>query len=316
MVLSVLLPRWIISRWFNYLPLPILIYGCSPDSAFQLGNAQHSDERDSNRSKDTWDHATDSSGGIPAGWQPDGTNIPSDKPVDVFMCTRAEQILSRSEGNDFSYLLAKICEPEAGGFSASMRRFLANAYDGRNQPKVTVIEQESNAMYVTRVMIGYAFTAPLDSPSKFYALKTHDLLAAGIENNNNRVLGRVEAREQFPGKGSVERVTINYQLELSEGGALFDQRKTVFNTFLLTEASNDITFSTEELLDPEQNEYYHSYTGISFAYKTIDGQTMLMFLTELIIKNRIDPGRLVRTLVSLNDGMQVKFRDFFVQSVK
>jgi len=87
------------------------------------------------------------------------------------------------------------------------------------------------------------------------------------------------------------------------GASIHDIRRTEFNTYLLVEGSRDIAVSSEHLLDVEANEYYHKAQGLTIGIKAEGGQSYMVFVTNLVIKNRIEPERMKVTMTNLNTAV-------------
>ena len=70
--------------------------------------------------------------------------------------------------------------------------------------------------------------------------------------------------------------------------------------FLPSEVTRDITLSAEYLLDADTNPYYHAARQMILGIKSEGDSTTLIYLNEIVVKNRIDPARLQRTLLNLS----------------
>ncbi|HET9238156.1 MAG TPA: hypothetical protein VFO10_12930 [Oligoflexus sp.] len=233
-----------------------------------------------------------------------------DRPIEQVLCEDGFKLLkliekSSSLNEDFSLA----CTPDKT--TALFQELIGKAYAGTGDPNVKLVQFKVGDLFVTRMIVAYAMKVPLADPSMFYSLKVHDALASGIQEKNSEVVGLVESRKNFPGRRSVEEIILNYSLNKSEGGGLFDKRRTEFNTYLLNESSTDVVLATEELLGAETNKTYHDYKGLLLGLKAEPGYTYLVFINDFTIKNRIDPLRLQRTLIALSQGMQKKMYNFF-----
>lgn len=242
-----------------------------------------------------------------------GLNVGPEK--EAYMCQDGRRVLQLIEKPQFVEQLSLICDENAP--NQRFKDLIANAYNGTNDPKVTLIGMSTDDMFNTRMTVAFAMKAPLADPAQFFALKAHDVLANGLRANRSELVATVESRRNFPGRRSIEEIILNYSLNKSEGGGLFDIRRTEFNTYLLDEARTDVTISTEELLDADKNKSYNGFRGMVIGVQAGNNQTYLVFLNDMYIKNRIDPLRLQRTLIALNGEMQrVMFPVFTKGSAK
>ena len=130
-------------------------------------------------------------------------------------------------------------------------------------------------------------------------LDGEDIMAPGSQLN----IG-VDERETFPGAGSVEMLRIENDLSFAKGAAVYNKRKSEINNYLLIENSRDLTLATEHLLD-KNNANYHVARGILAGMKSDKpGHIKMLFVNELVIKNRIDADRLTSTIMNLSREMQ------------
>jgi hypothetical protein len=252
-------------------------------------------------------------GSSPGGTAPAGKPIiPSQvgtRPIETVLCQDGYKLLNLIEKTSFHEDFALACAPDQS--TVLFQELISKAYAGSGDPHVKLVQFKVAELFVTRMIVAYAMKVPLNDPSLFYSLKAHDTLASGIKEKNSEVVGLVESRRNFPGRRSVEEIVLNYSLNKSEGGGLFDKRRTEFNTYLLSESSTDVVLATEELLDAASNKTYHDYKGLLLGLKAEPGYTYLVFINDFTIKNRIDPLRLQRTLIALSQGMQKKMYNFF-----
>ena len=124
----------------------------------------------------------------------------------------------------------------------------------------------------------------------------------------------VEKREEFPGRKSIEAISLKYDIKSAKGAGIYDIRTTEFNTYLLQENNREIVLSTEHLTDAESNSYYHLTDGLTIASKTEDGRSNVVFISNLIIKGRIDPSRIQEALTRLNEQVAVMTFDHVAAS--
>ncbi len=221
--------------------------------------------------------------------------------IEDVLCQEGPRVTAAAKKADFSAQFALICE--GGRTNALFKSSITGAYQGTGVPQVNVVKLTTDDNFVTNITLVYAIKAPLANPSLFADLKPHDIFAAGIRESNSELAITVESRASFPGKASVEQVVLNYDLKVANGASIFDRRRTEFNTYLLVESNRDIAVSTEHLLDADTNEYYHIANGLTIGLKAENNQSYLLFVTDLVIKNRIEPERMKVTLSNLNMGV-------------
>jgi hypothetical protein len=208
--------------------------------------------------------------------------------------------LAELNKNDFSAQWKLLCS--SGKPSALFDELIKSSYQGTGEPSVKVVQKTVGELYVTDITIAYAMKVPLENPTLFADLKPHDAFAAGIKEGNSSLALAVASRKPFPGKRSVEQVILDYNLTNADGAGIYDKRRTEFNTYPLIENNRDITVSAEALLDAETNDSYHLAQGLLIGLRAGDGNSYLIFMNQLVVKNRIDPDRMERTLLQLNKG--------------
>ncbi len=223
------------------------------------------------------------------------------RPIEAVLCQDGPKVVANAKKSDFTGLFALICNGD--NTSQLFKDAIVGAYQGQGEPQVKLIKSTSDDNYNTDIVFIQALKAPLANPSMFADLKPHDIFASGIHEINSDLVINVESRASFPGKRAVEQIGLKYSLTNANGAAIFDQRRTEFNTYLLVENNRDIVVSTEHLLDPETNINYHIANGLTIGLKAENGESYMVFLTELVIKNRIDPDRMKVTLLNLNAGV-------------
>jgi hypothetical protein len=226
-----------------------------------------------------------------------GTTI-DNRGAEQVLCEEGPRVIGNAKKADFSPEFKLICE--GNGTSQAFKRAVTNAYTGTGTPQVEVLKVETGENFVTELSLIFALKAPLENPSLFADLKPHDIFAAGIKEGNSELFIKVESRQSFPGRASVEQIVLNYDLKLASGASIHDIRRTEFNTYLLVEGNRDIAVSSEHLLDAETNEYYHKAQGLTIGIKGDAGQSYMVFVTNLVIKNRIEPERMKVTMTNLN----------------
>lgn len=226
------------------------------------------------------------------------------------LCEETPKVLGNAKKADFSSEIKLICE--GSETSQAFKRAITNAYTGTGTPQVEVLKLSSNENFVTEMSLIFAIKAPLENPSLFADLKPHDIFAAGIKEAGSELFIKVESRQSFPGKASVEQIVLNYDLKLAQGASIFDTRRTEFNTYLLVENNRDIAVSSEHLLDADTNEYYHKAQGLTIGIKADAGQSYMVFVSNLVIKNRIEPERMKVTLTNLNIGVAKMLEQYLI----
>jgi hypothetical protein len=226
------------------------------------------------------------------------------------LCEEGPKVLANAKKGDFSADFKLICE--GSETTQAFKRAITNAYTGTGTPQVEVLKLETNDQFVSEMSLIFAIKAPLLNPALFADLKPHDILASGIKETGSELFVKVESRKPFPGRGSVEQVVLNYDLTVANGASVYDTRRTEFNTYLLVENNRDIVVSSEYLLDAETNDYYHKAQGLTVGVKAEGGQSYLVFVNNLVIKNRIDPERLKTTLTNLNAGVGKMLQEYLV----
>lgn len=226
------------------------------------------------------------------------------------LCEEGPKVLGNAKKADFSAEFKLICE--GSDTSQAFKRAITNAYTGTGTPQVEVLKLETNDNFVSDLNLIFAIKAPLENPSLFADLKPHDIFAEGIKEAASELYIKVESRQSFPGRASVEQIVLNYDLKLANGASIYDTRRTEFNTYLLIENNRDIAVSSEHLLDAETNEYYHKAQGLTIGIKADAGQSYMVFVTSLVIKNRIDPERMKVTLTNLNIAVAKMLEQYLI----
>lgn len=218
--------------------------------------------------------------------------------IEQVLCEEGPKVIGAAKKADFSEQFKLVCD--GSNTTALFKESILQAYQGNGEPVLKLAKYTSDANFVTNISIIYALKAPLANPSMFADLKPHDIFAAGVKAPNSELHINVESRKTFPGKASVEQILLNYDMNLAAGASIYDKRHTEFNTYLLVENNRDIAVSTEHLLDADTNEYYHVAQGLTIGLKGENNQSYLVFVSTLIVKNRIQPERIRDTVLSLN----------------
>jgi hypothetical protein len=234
-----------------------------------------------------------------------------DRTIEEVLCQEGPKIIGAAKEVDFSQQFQLVCEQ--GTTNAFFKEVIQSAYQGEGEPKLFIPNLATNEQYVTNLTLAYALKVPLENPSMFADLRAHDIFAEGIDQDSSNLVINVESRKPFPGKRSIETVTLNYDLTSANGAGIYDKRTTEFDTYILIEDNQDITVSTEHLINAEQNEHYHLANGLTIGIKDGQGQSYLMFITDLVIKNRIDPMRMEVTMQALNLKVAKMLHEFITQ---
>lgn len=231
--------------------------------------------------------------------------------------------VTKATGDDFSRLFASVCE---GTKTNAMFDMIADtAYDGSGEPQIHVINSMTDELYVTNLAFIYAVKLPNIAPDRVTDLNLfglfsqqppddkadpclYNITVCDPERNimKSQMVMTVGERKKFPGAGSIEEINLEYRLRLADGAALYDVRKSRVQNYLPSEATRDITLSAEYLLDAENNPHYHAARQMVLGIKSENNSTTLIYLTEMITKNRIDPPRLERTLISFSKTLARK----------
>jgi hypothetical protein len=222
------------------------------------------------------------------------------RPIEEVLCSEAPKLLTSLQKDSFLEQLAFVCQGNktTQGFS----QLISKAFVGEGSPQIELWKKQVGELYVTDIVIAYALKVKLENPAMFADLKAHDAFASGIAEERSKLQLDVLSRTPFPGRKSIEKVVLQYNLTNADGAGIFDKRKTEFNTYTILENRRDIILGTEELLEVETNQSYHKAQGLLVGIKAENGQSYLVFINHMVIKNRIDPDRLQRTFFSLNKG--------------
>jgi len=231
----------------------------------------------------------------------------NDRSIEQVLCQEGPRVIGIFNPGDFAPQFSLICD--GNNTNNTFKDLIRNSYQGNGNPSVQIVKSSTNAMFITNLALAFAIKVPLADPSQFADLEAHNIFSSGITTKNSKLVINVANRQPFPGRRSVEKVVLDYNLTSALGAGIHDTRRTEFNTYLLIEDNRDITISTEHLLDKE-NEYYHLANGLTIGLRADDGYSYLVFVTELIIKNRIDPERITNTIVSLNEQVATMLHSY------
>lgn len=233
--------------------------------------------------------------------------LPDGRTGEEILCQEGPKVISLVSEEDFSSLFNLICD--SSSTNELFAELIQNAYQGDGDPELKIIEASTSEHYISRLSFAYAIKVALASPSLITDLEVHNGLTDGILTENSDLALKVAERVSFPGRRSIEKVVLEYDINNAHGAAIYDVRQTAFNTYLLLENNRDVTVSTEHLVD-EENEYYHSTNSLTVGLKTSKNETYLLVLNDFIIKNRIDPERLKKTIIELNAQIAAKLYSY------
>lgn len=229
-----------------------------------------------------------------------------DRALGDILCQDGPRVAAGS-GDDFSTAFAAVCSGDKP--NATYAAALSAAYAGTGDPEVMILKANTDDSYNTSLVYVYAVKIPLDTPNRINDLNLYGAFADGLKDQSSTMNLAVESRQAFPGKGSVEQVILNYDLKLADGAAMYDKRRSEVQNYIPSEATRDITLSTEILLDGDKNAHYHAARQLVVGLKNDDQTTTLLYINDMVVKNRIDPARLQRTLVNLAKVLAKKTYD-------
>ena len=214
------------------------------------------------------------------------------------LCQRGPEITNVEERGDFQAQFALICA--GGDTNQTFEELVSTAYSGEKEgPQIAVLKREIGELQTTSLILAYGIKVPEPDPTRLVAYKAHDILGT-VQNNRSIMDISVDGREDFPGKKSVEKVTLTYNLKVAKGAALFDQRHAEFNTYLLSEKESDIVVSTENQMKDSPSANYFKNQSIVVGVKVSESHSVLLFLSDLVVIGRLDPERLENALIDIN----------------
>lgn len=219
--------------------------------------------------------------------------------IEQVLCEEGPKVVSAAKKADFSAEFKLICD--GSSTTPVFKEAVAQAFNGTGEPVVKILNVKSDEIYVTDLSLIYAIKVPLENPALLPERNPHNIFANGIRNENSELFIKAGTPEKFPGGSRrIQKLVLDYDLKLASGASIYDKRQTEFNTYLLVENSFDVALSTEHLLDEATNQYYHKAQGFTIGLKAGNGESYLVFVTNLVVKNRIEPARIVSTLGKLN----------------
>lgn len=237
--------------------------------------------------------------------EPTPTPTPDLRTFAELICQEGPRVSNAPKKEDFTGLFNVICT--GGTTNDTFKSSLSTAFAGAGEPAITVIENKTGDLFVTRLVFLYTVRVPLVNPSAVQDINLYAKLAQAAVTYETSKLGLgIDGRKTFPGRGSLEEVGIHYDMTIASGAGTSDHRHTAINTYLLRENLRDVMVASEYMLEPEKNDFYHTMRGIQVMIKAPEGEvgTDLVYVNELVIKNRIDPNRVSKTVLDLSKAIE------------
>ena len=221
-------------------------------------------------------------------------------PLKQLACSEGLQRANASGKTDFKELFEIVCKGKQP--NARFDQLISSPYNGIGDPVVeTVLNEPSNE--VTRMLFAFSVAIKNPNPANVGAQTIQEYFGDGINEGNSELTIDIENKVNFPGGGSSRTIVLNYDLINANGAGIFDQRRTEVNNYLLDERVHDITLTTEYLLDASENPFYASSKSIAFTMQNEKGDgSIIVFISEMTMLNRIDPERMIVTMRDLNIG--------------
>jgi hypothetical protein len=154
----------------------------------------------------------------------------STRSVEEVLCQEGPKVIGLANEVDFSGQFKLVCDgPSTNAF---FKKVITSSYEGSGTPEIFISKEKTYDQYVTNLGLAFALKVPLENPSLFADLGAHDIFANGIKQDNSELIIDVATREPFPGKRSIEAVTLDYNLTSANGAGIYDKRTTEFNTYI------------------------------------------------------------------------------------
>ena len=220
--------------------------------------------------------------------------------TDEIICQEGRYITVNANNQDFSDLFNAVCEK--GTTNEFFAKLLEKAYKGVGEPEIVSLKTEIDDRNVITLVNASAVYLSGKTPMDLSKIDVHKIFADGIASGNSFINIDVEGIETFPGNKSVKETIVSYDLTNANGAGIFDRRKTAINAYALLEGYEDATITTEHLLESENNHYYAITNGLTINYKSSNGGMYLVMISELIMTNRFDPNRMIKTTEDINKG--------------
>ena len=227
---------------------------------------------------------------------------PDLRSAEELICQEGPRVANAPKKDDFSNLFLVVCTN--GTTNDIFKNAIMSAYTGTGEPTLTVIENTTGDLFLTRLVFVYSVRVPIANPTAVQDLNIYSKFVKGINDPTSKLGFTVESRKPFPGKGSIEELVLHYDLTIASLAGVFDHRRTAMNTYLLKENNRDVMVATEHLLDPETTEYYHIVRGVQVIMRTPDETgTNLIYVNEMVFKNRFDTNRVTGTIINLSKAV-------------
>jgi hypothetical protein len=240
----------------------------------------------------------------PKDWpKPLNNTIPDGTKFGTVLCKNGLKTVENAGKANFNTIFQVVCAKD-GNPTKLFGDLFSRSFNGSGTGDVAVVAFKSSDIYVTKFIYAHGVKASLPSPAKFAGLPIYEEIGKGIKTKNSLFFVKKMSEKTFPGKGSLRQIILDYDMPYAEGAALYDRRTTESNLYLLDESSQGINITVEHLLNPESNPYYHSSNGLVVGIQGEEGETYLIYVTELVIKNRFDPGRLRRAVIDFTKIVQ------------
>ncbi|MFW7377791.1 MAG: hypothetical protein ACOH5I_03145 [Oligoflexus sp.] len=203
------------------------------------------------------------------------------------LCQEGPLVIGPVSEVDFSAQFAIVCnETTTNEF---FKELVRDAYQGgEGTPEVKKVQYTVDENYITNLVFAYAIKVPIEKPTLITDLEVHNIFAEGIRDESSELVVNVLSREPFPSRRSIEKVVLEYDLKTAQRAGINDVRRTAFNTYLLKEKYEDVSVSTENLVD-NSSEFYHTSNSLTIGLKAENNQTYIIVVNDFVIKNRIDP---------------------------
>jgi len=226
------------------------------------------------------------------GWHPALVNkTAAGAPFGHLICAKGQSALKFTDYDDFSDIFGVICNKDAP--HKNFNDILAKAFTGTGEPVITEYRRNINDLYVTDFIYAFAIKTPVASPAALSGYPIYENVSKGLRTPDSELQVTKVKEETFPGLGVVRAIEQDYSMPFARGAALFDRRKTLTNTYLIVENSNEVNFSAEHLLNPDTTEFYNASRQIVFGLKgETPNSTYLVYVAQLVVINRFDPERL------------------------
>lgn len=251
----------------------------------------------SSRSDGTEAAAQSASGSGAVDFVPLAEKAADTRPLEQVLCQDGPQLASSTNQGNYSYHFEALCQGNQP--SPFFAKLLESAYKGVNDPVIHNLDVQVSELYATRVLFAYAILSPVTDSSVLIKNRIHDAMVGGISDEWSKLLLTIDSAALFPGNRLIQEVRLTYDLQSMENMGIFDKRSTTFKTYLPLERNRDLTISFENLADGPTR-YYQYVHGLNFTIKAQNGSSYIVVVQDMVIKDRIDPAKIIRTLNGLN----------------